>query len=138
MDGKAEQKRFAIAIWPGRFTSLSLLFLSPRTRSVRFLSNSRWKFPFTCFRFSDIFQSKQISLLSLCSTIAQTGVGEVFATPKGSSYNEHSDTAFTFLRKLESYGFSGNMFVSDSCRLLNFNSILNLGGFMLLFVTEFF
>lgn len=36
------------------FTSLSLLFLRPRTKSVRFLSNNRWKLPFTCFKFKDI------------------------------------------------------------------------------------
>jgi hypothetical protein len=37
-------------------TSLSLLFLSPLTKSVKFLSNRRCKLPFTCliFKFNDI------------------------------------------------------------------------------------
>lgn len=40
---------------------------------------------------------KLISLLSLSAPIAQTGVGEVLATPNGgSSYNEHPSTSFTF------------------------------------------
>lgn len=56
------------------------------------------------------------------------GAGGVFATPNGSSYNAHSDTAFTFLRKLESYDLSGNMlewFLSffELLAILNFEGL---------------
>lgn len=71
-----------------KITSFSLLFLIPRTRSVRFLSNIRSKLPFTLRSAMTAFKKKLNALLAryhfegtLLSRIGETRLDSIGRSP---------------------------------------------------------